>query len=131
MGEKNGCLSQYVQAPFGGFKKQKEYGDVGVGMIYACDLSENFAVVGGGNGMISLIDMKKKKVIKKGIKTAIQWIYTLQFCRLSQNKMYLAVGGLGERDYSKSKKDCLNVSKHFNFEENKEENVKITKNKLE
>ena len=129
VGGYNGRLSQYGRNHFGDLKKLKDYGNVGVGRIFAIDLSENFVVVGGKNGKISLIDMKKRELIRKGIKTGIRSIYSLQFCRVSQNEMHLAVGG-ETKNYSFSKTDLFDVSKLFNLEGNKGENVKTTKKKL-
>ena len=129
VGRFNGSLCQYGRNPSGDFKKQKDYGNVGVGIVSASDWSGNFAVVGGNNGMISFIDMKKRKVIRKGIETATKMIYPLRFCRISQNKMYLAVGGL-YNDYYFSKTDLFDVSKLFNLGGNKRENVKTTNKEL-
>ena len=129
VGDEDGCLSQYGRNPSGDFKKQKDYGDVGVGEIFDIDWSGNFAVVGGTKGKISLIDMKKRKVIANGVRAAIGYIYFLRLCRISESEMHLAVGG-GGKDYSKSKTDLFDVSKLFNLRENKEENVKTIKKEL-
>ena len=129
VGECNGCLSQYGRNPSGNFKKQKDYGDVGVGKVYAIEWSGNFAVVGGSNGMISLIDMNRRQVIAQGIETAIGIINSLRFCRVSQNEMHLAVGGY-RNDYSNFKTDLFDVSKLFNLGGNKGQNFKITKKEL-
>ena len=129
VGVRNGCLFQYGRNLFGDFKKQKEYGKVGVGVIIASDWSGNFAVVGGRNGKISLIDMTKREVIAKGITTAIGEVFSLQFCRVSRNQMYLAVGGKNN-DYSNSKTDFFDVSGLFNLRGNLRRNGKIIKKKL-
>ena len=118
VGESNGCLSQYGRNPSGDFKKHKDYGNVGVGEVSAIDWSWNFAVVGGRNGKISLIDIKNRQVIQKGIQTAIANIYSLKFCRISQSEMHLAAGGLG-MNYSFSKTDLFDVSKLLNLGPNK------------
>ena len=128
VGEENGCFSQYGRNHSGDFKKQKEYGDVGVGVVYVSDWSGNFAVVGGRNGKISLINMKKRQVIAREIRTAIGSVCSLTLCRVSQSKMHLAVGGYG-RDYSNSQTDLFNVSDLLNLGENQGGNVKSTNNK--
>ena len=117
VGDNNGCLSQYGRNPSGDFKKQKHYGNVKMGKVFASDCLGDFAVVGGEKGIISLIDMKRRKVIQNKIKTAIREVYSLQFCRISRNKIYLTVGGIGTRDYSDSKTDLFHVSHFFNLGE--------------
>ena len=96
------------------------------------DVSKLFNLRGNKEGIVKTTKkelMKKRKVIAKGIRTAIGYIYSLRFCRISESEMHLAVGGIG-RDYSKSKTDLFDVSKLFNLRENKEENVKATKKEL-
>ena len=130
VGEENGCLSQYGRNLSGDFKKQKEYKDIGIEEIYAINWSGNFAVVGGSKGGISLIDMERRKVITKGIRTAVGSVLTLQFCRVSRNEMHLAVGGFGQNDYSNLKTDWFDVSDLFHLGGNNEENAITTKKKL-
>ena len=112
VGYGNGCVSQFEKDSSGILRKQKEYKNVGVGEINASDCSGDFAVVGGSNGMVILIHMRNKKVIGKGIKTAIGCVNSLQFCRVSETEMHLAVGG-NRRDYSNSKTDLFDVSGIF------------------
>ena len=126
VGERNGCVSQYGKEFSGDFKKQKEYGDIQGGKLLASDWSGDFEVVGGEKGVITLIDMNKRKVIQKGIRTAIGCVSSLQFCRVSQNEMHLAVGGL-ERDYSNFKTDLFDVSDLFNLGGNSKKNQLIKK----
>ena len=102
---------------------------MGVGLVYASDWSGNFAVIGGDKGMIILIDMETKQVITKGIKTAIKCLYSLKFCRISQNELHLAVGGY-QKDYSNSKTDLFDVSNFLNLVGNKRGNPEITKKQL-
>ena len=128
IGEKNGIVSQYGRNPSGNFKKQKEYRNVEVGRILASDWSGNFAVMGGSRGVIILIDMNRKLVIEKRIRTAIQWVCSLQFCRVSQKEMYLAVGGGYGKNYSGFKTDLFDVSDLFSL--NKQRNFKPIKNEL-
>ena len=75
-GYSNACVSQFERDSSGVMKKQKKYGDVGVGWVYASDCSGDIAAVGGDNGMISLINMKKKEVIQKGIRTCFEEVFS-------------------------------------------------------
>ena len=130
VGKENGCLLQFERDLFGDLKKLKDYGDIELGEISASDWLGDFAVVGGDTWMISLINMKKREVIQKKIKTAIELIYSLQFCKVSLNQIYLVVGGIGRKDYSDSKTDWFDVSDFFNLGPGKGESIKITKKKL-
>ena len=129
MGNNKGCVFQYGRESSGYFKKQKEYGNIEVGSIFAIDCSGDFAVVGGRKGIIKLIDMKSRKLLGKGIKTAFKWIEFVQFCRVSKTEMHLAVGG-GKKNYSNSKTDLFDVSRVFNLEDNNGGNLKTQKREL-
>ena len=88
-GYRNACVSQFERDSSGVMKKQKEYGDVGVGWVYASDCSGDIAAVGGSKGFIQLIDMKRRELLGERMETAIGNILSLQFCRVSKNEMHL------------------------------------------
>ena len=112
VGYVNGCVSQYNLKPSGVLEKQTDYGEVLVSRVDASDWSGDIAVVGGGDGEIRLIDMRRRQVLGHRIQTALGSIYTLQFCRVSQKEMHLLVGGC-DSDYSNSKSDLFDVSAFF------------------
>ena len=124
VGYLNGCVTQFKKDSSGNLRKEKRYGNVGVECVYANDCSGDFAVVGGKNGRISLINMRSRTVITMGMQTAIWRIFSLQFCRVSETEMHLAVGGTN-RDYSHSKTDLFDVSELFNLDKGKSERAKI------
>ena len=131
IGNINRSVLQYERDSSGILRKKKDYGDIGVGCVLASDSSGDFAVVGGDNGIIKLIDMRTRKVFEKGIETAIGRIESLQFCRVSTTEMHLVVGGRG-RNYSDSKTDLFDLSKLFQFEaqEMHGQNHKLSANKI-
>lgn len=110
-GDRNGCVSQYKLDSSGNFLKEKEY-DVGVGWVQASDYSGDLAVMGGDNGKISFIDMRRGLMLQNRIETAIGKIFSLQFCRVSEGEMHLAVAGK-QTCYSPSKSDWFDVSTLF------------------
>ena len=92
----------------------KEYGKVNVGSVQSSDYSGDIAVVGGINGSLRFINMRKGQLIGQSMETAIGEIWSVQLSRVSENAMHLTVGGVNS-DYSNSKADVFDVSGMFNL----------------
>lgn len=105
-------VSQFEKDSSGVLKKQMDYKHIGVGWVQASDCSGDIAVVGGSEGKITFIHMRRREVLQRGVQTALANIESLQFCRVSQTEMHLVVSGF-DLDYSNSKTDLFDVSELF------------------
>lgn len=90
------------------YSVQHCYQDVGVDIVFSSVILGSLAVVGGSSSRIRLIDIDKKEYLSMPFETAINHIFTLKLCQVS-DLVYLAIGG-DHADYSESKSDLLDLS---------------------
>ena len=103
---------QYKRDSKGAWVVDWDYGDIGIFQVTAGDKIGSLAIF-GGEFSLTAIDTVSKKVIKSKYNTAINRIFSLQFCPVSQSKVTLFVGGKYP-EYSEVTSDLLNVSELTN-----------------
>ena len=91
--------------------KQKDYGNLKIGRIYSCDHYQNIAVFGGNLSSLRFIHMEKMQILGDSLQTAVEVIYSIQFCQIT-SKIYLILGGRWV-SYSRDNTDIFQVSKEF------------------
>ena len=108
---------------------QKNFGDLGIGMITSSARLDKLAVFGGDN-CVRMVDMEQLTVVERPTKTAIQSVHSVKMCAVSGMKVYLTVAGV-KPDYADSKTDLFNVSGLFKkkFMNNIQSNKKFLKMK--
>ena len=109
VGLKHGRAIQFERNSTGSWKTLKDYGNLGIGAIISCDYFGNLAVMGGNS--LRFIDMQKREIICKSLKTAIKNIRSLQFCKISKTKTFLVVSG--ESPNYLNETDLFDASKLF------------------
>ena len=113
VGYSNGVAIQYKMDSNKTWEVQKNYGDLGAGGIFSCDFFGDIAVMdGGGKFKLTAINMKTQEVIGEALTTAIQYIYSLRFCKISDTKTLLVVSGRNP-DYSNTT-DIFDASELIN-----------------
>ena len=102
----------------------KDYGNIAIGPIFSGKRMGNLIFFGGNNYLIRAIEMAKKEMFFGPFKTAVNQIYSLQFCKISSSNIGLFVFGLN-RTYSAGLSDILDINGISKFY-----NMKTFKNKL-
>ena len=108
--EERGSIIQYDLNPGrSNLRILKEYKDFekfhfNVGLDFGFLLA-----LGGEDSKVRFVDLRKRCALKEVIKTSVKFIYTMEFCRMDINKVYLCVSGQ-YYDYSKEKTDIFDVS---------------------
>jgi hypothetical protein len=112
VGDENGRVVQYQE---GGNKetwsKVKDYGDLGIGYICSVDQIGDVVVFGGYQSyFIRAINSVSKTLLRGSLKTAIEYVDSLRFCEVPENKVYLSVCGRIP-SYSNNKTDIYDATK--------------------
>lgn len=119
-GDENGHVIQYQRCEeSGSFHLLKDYGNVGVGRIFCSAQVGGLAVFGGSNTYsIMAIDISQQTVVQGCVETAIRYIDSMQFCRVSRECNLLSVGGRNA-SFSESSLNIFEVkllnNKRFKF----------------
>ena len=94
VGYDNGVAIQYERNSVGTWKVLENYGNLGIGTIRSCDHLGDLAIMGGsGSFKLRVINLKKRQLIGDTLETAIEYIRSLQFCKVSKAKTILVVSG--------------------------------------
>jgi hypothetical protein len=84
----------------------KDYGNLGIGNIFSGAIYEHVAVFGGDSYSFRFINVVKRQLIHKVCKSSVKWIRSLEFIKVSQNKIFLSITG-SDVDYSKTEGDLF------------------------
>ena len=112
VGGKSGHVKHY-QKMNQSFTMVKDYGDVGVGLIYSSTQVGLLAVFGGSNRLLVAIDICKQRVCPGRLKSPFGSTYSLQVCQGTLPNVYLSVGGRSPK-YSSDASDFLDVTLLYN-----------------
>lgn len=115
VGDDGGNVTQYSRES-GNWKMKKKYGYLEIGEIKSSAYYKNLAVFGGDDSHLVVIDMEKQIILPGKIKTAIQEIYSICFCPVSDSKTLLTVNGsLPNYSFETDVFSCKQLFKHFNL----------------
>ena len=108
VGDIDGYIKQYKKLN-GSFTLVKDYGDVDVGSIWSSAQVGQFAIFGGSNGSLVVIDIKNKMFIKGFLETAYESINSLQVCFTNYHRIFLSVSGI-KPDFSSGKSNIFDIT---------------------
>ena len=108
VGDQSGHVKQYEKQK-GSFTLLKDYGDVGVGSVLSSAQVGRFAVFGGTNGSLVVIDILWQRLCAGLLKSPFKLTTSLQVCHVEDSKVYLSVGGESP-SYSLQTSECLDVT---------------------
>jgi len=114
-GDDDGKIIQYSYSshPESSVKFMKDYGDLGIGSICACETYQYLVICGGFNTYsLKVIDCTKMIIYNDEYTTAIQSIYSLLVFEASPTEILLSINGEGS-DYSENKTDIIDITKRF------------------
>jgi WD40 repeat protein len=111
VGDGNGRVVQYQKgANQETWTMVKDYGDLGIGSILSVDQIGDVVVFGGPNTYsIRAINSVTMTLLPGTLKTAIRNVYSLRFCELPENKVYLSVCGQSP-SYSNTQTDIYDAT---------------------
>ena len=109
-GDRDGHLQKYkIDEANKTFQKVKNYGKIGIDLIYSSQRFLHLVFFGGNESQIKVLDLSTSKLLPGRLETAIEYIYSIQVCVISHNQIYLAVFGT-DTHYSDDKTDLFEVS---------------------
>jgi hypothetical protein len=103
-------IFQYCRGPANSWKIQAKYSGLGIGYIHCFSRLGNLLFAGGSTYNVCVVNTADKQVFSKNIKTAIEYIYSIQICEVSASEIYLTVTG-DYPSYSDNNTDIFNVGK--------------------
>jgi hypothetical protein len=111
VGDNNGCAAQYQQDVNGEtWTLAKNYGNLMIGPIFSVSQIGDFVLFGGGGSFaIKAINTSTETLLSGTLRTAIGSIYSLQVCKLPENKVYLSVCGQNPH-YKNDQTDIYDVT---------------------
>jgi hypothetical protein len=87
----------------------KDYGNIGIGLVYSCTRIMNLVIFGGfETSSLRVIDSEKMVVIGDAYRTAIERIFSLSICK-RPDQLVLSVNGL-DPSYSNEVSDVLDIT---------------------
>ena len=105
-------LTQYQRdSPASNWKVVNSYGNLSIGSICSSARIGHFAIFGGSNYCVRVVDVVKRQILGSVFKTAISTIHTLQPCLTS--RLLLFVGGTGP-NYSGTTSDIVDLTAFMN-----------------
>ena len=104
----DGHVKQYKKVK-GSFTMVKDYGNVGVGEVLSSTIVGRFAIFGGNNHSLFVIDIYEQEVCKERLKSPFECTTSLQVCESMDSNVYLSFGGK-RPEYSSDRSDWLDVT---------------------
>ena len=126
VGDVNGHVRQYKKEKES-FTMVKDYGDVGVGVVYSSTQVGRYAIFGGDKNSLVAIDVSEQRVCAGYLKSSFEWTFSLQICEGVGSNVYLSLGG----EYAKyflNPSDFLDVTRLYNRQ--KKHSSKVPKKKF-
>ena len=114
VGDNGGQLAQYRLHKAGRAPSLvKNFGNIGIGPVCSSVSVGNFAVLGGTNNTLAVIDADRQQVIHNDTRVAVECVYSMRVCclRFSDKMTRAVITVSGENpDYSDGKTDMLDVT---------------------
>ena len=132
VGDESGNVKQYKKTKkstfFGllkdsvSFNLDKSHGDVGVGLVLSSALVGRFAIFGGDDYSIAVIDILERRLCTEVIKSPFEYPRSLEVCHGLGSNVYLSIGG-SDPNYSSDVSDYLDVTRLYNGSKKKPKQV--------
>ena len=108
VGDIYGTLKQYKKEKQS-FTMVKDYGDVGVSIVYSSTQVGRFCIFGGNNHSLVAIDISEQQVCPGRLKSPFSITFSLQVYHGTGSNVYMSLGGLSP-NYSSDASDVLDVT---------------------